>query len=117
MLPSHQDKPSPVVILCQGNLLKVQVQSLALGSFQQPVAGEVVAVVAREARRDNAAGGGIADHSAAGSWETGPELWAGPLAGAQAAYQAFLLFPALSPVHGAAGIFAFMVLKINSLPL
>lgn len=41
----------------------------------------------------------------------------GPLAGAQAAYQTFLLFPALCPVLGAAGIFAFMVLKVNPLPL
>lgn len=70
-LPSHQDIPSPVVIFCQGNLFKVQMQSLALRGLKQPVAGEVVAVVAREARRDNAAGGGIADHSTAGSWEKG----------------------------------------------
>lgn len=32
-LPSHQDILSPVIILCQGNLLKVQVQPLALGSL------------------------------------------------------------------------------------
>lgn len=115
MLPSHQDIPSPVVILCQGNLFKVQVQSLALGSLQQPVAGEVVAVVAREARRDNAAGGGIADHSTTGSWERRPELWAGPLAGSQAAYGAF---PSSVPhARGAAAIFTFMVLKVNPLPL
>lgn len=117
VLPSLQDIPSPVVILCQGNLLKVQVQPLALRSLQQPVAGEVVAIVAREARRDDAAGGGIADHSATGSWETRPELWARPLAGSLAAYQAFLLSPAPCPVHGAAAIFALVVLKVNPLPL
>lgn len=69
--------PSPVVILGQGNLLKVQVQPLALGSLKQPVAGEVVAVVAREAGGDDAAGGGVADHSTAGSCETGRTVgWA-----------------------------------------
>lgn len=79
-LPPHQDI-SPVVILCQGNLLKVQVQPLALRSLKQPVASEVVAVVAREAWRDYAASGGIADHSTAGSCMTGIGLGAGPLTG------------------------------------
>lgn len=70
--------PSPVIILCQGNLLKVQVQPLALGSLKQPVAGEVVAVVAREAGGDDAAGGGVADHSTAGSCETGRTVGLAP---------------------------------------
>lgn len=42
------------------------------------MAGEVVAVVAREAGRDDAASGGVADHSTAGSCETGAGLWAEP---------------------------------------
>lgn len=49
----------------------MQVQPLALRSFKQPVAGEVVAVVARKTRRDNATRGGIADHPTAGSCMTG----------------------------------------------
>lgn len=32
-LPSRQDSPSPVVIFCQGDLFKVQVQPLALRSL------------------------------------------------------------------------------------
>lgn len=69
--------PSPVVILRQGNLLEVQVQPLAFRGLKQPVAGEIVAVVAREARGDEAARGGVAGHSTAGGCETGPGLWAG----------------------------------------
>lgn len=116
-LPSQRDIASPVIILCQGNLLKVHVQPLALGSLQQPVAGEVAAVVAREARGDDTASGGIADHSTAGSCETVAGLWAGPLAASWTAPQAFQPIPALSSPHGAAGIFAFVVLKVNPLPL
>lgn len=32
-LPASQDSPSPVVIFCQGDLFKVQVQPLALRSL------------------------------------------------------------------------------------
>lgn len=55
----------------------MQVQPLAFRSLKQPVAGEVVTIVAGEARGDNTASGGIADHSTAGSCETRMNLaWA-----------------------------------------
>lgn len=112
-LPSHQDIPSPVVILCQGNLFKVQVQPLALRSLQQPVAGEVVAVVAREARRDNAASGGIADHSTAGSCVTGtgPDWILGSLTSLSARLSS------VPYAWGSTDLFALMVPKVNPLLL
>lgn len=55
----------PVIILCQGNLLKVNVKPLAFGGLKDPVARQIVAVVARETRRDDATIGGIFYHPAA----------------------------------------------------
>lgn len=80
----------------------MQVQPLALRSLKQPVAGEVVAVVSREARRDNAANGGIADHSTAGSFETEMDLdW-----GSECVLGSLTSFPPPpSPVPSAWGTF------------
>ena len=61
------DKHRPVVVLCEGHLLKVDVQAVALGGLQNPVARQVIAVVARETRRDDASHCGILYHTSAGS--------------------------------------------------
>lgn len=56
----------PVIVLGQRHLLEVDVEPVALGGLQNPVARQVVAVVAREARRDDATVGGVLYHAAAG---------------------------------------------------
>ena len=61
-------RKSPVIVLGQGNLLKVNVKTVALGGLEYPVTGQVVAVVAREARRDNPTVGGIFYHSPTGCY-------------------------------------------------
>lgn len=58
---------SPVVVLGQRHLLKVHMKSVALGGLQQPVAGQVVAVVAGKTRRDDPADGDVPEQPAAGS--------------------------------------------------
>lgn len=52
----------PVIILCQRHLLKVNVKSLAFGGLKDPVTCQIVAVVARETRRDNSTVGGVFYH-------------------------------------------------------
>ena len=54
----------PVIILSQRDLLEVEMQAVADGCLQQPVARQVVAVVPGEARRDDASHRGIPDHPA-----------------------------------------------------
>lgn len=56
----------PVIILCQGHLLKVNVKSLAFRGLEDPVTGQIVTVVARETRGDNATVGGIFYHPSTG---------------------------------------------------
>lgn len=56
----------PVIVLSQSHLLEVDVEPVALGGLQNPVTCQVVAVVAREARRDDATEGGVLYHAAAG---------------------------------------------------
>lgn len=56
----------PVVVFCQSHLLKVNVKPLAFGGLQDPVACQIVAVVAGETRRDDATIGGIFYHSPTG---------------------------------------------------
>lgn len=56
----------PVIILCQSHLLKVNVKPVAFGDLQDPVACQIVAVVARETRGDDAAVGSIFYHSPTG---------------------------------------------------
>lgn len=58
----------PVIVFCQSHLLKVNVKPLAFGGLQDPVACQVVAVVAGETRRDDATIGGIFYHSPAGCY-------------------------------------------------
>lgn len=65
----------PVIILCQGNLLKVNVKSLAFGGLKDPVARQIVAVVARETRRDDATVGGIFYHPSARCCVGGKRRW------------------------------------------
>lgn len=55
------------VLLCQQQLLKVQVQLLAWGSPDRPHAVHAARLVARIAGREDAADGGIVDCPAAGS--------------------------------------------------
>lgn len=55
----------PVVILSQRDLLEVEVQAVASGRLQQPVARQVVAVVPGEAGRYDASHRGVPDHPAA----------------------------------------------------
>lgn len=61
----------PIIIFSQRHLFKVNVKSLALGSFQQPVARQVVAVVAGKAGRDDPTYCDVPHHTTAGSWESG----------------------------------------------
>lgn len=58
----------PVIVLCQSHLLKVDVKPLAFRRLQDPVACQIVAVVARETRRDDATIGGIFYHSPTGCY-------------------------------------------------
>lgn len=58
----------PVIVLCQSHLLKVNVEPMAFGGLQDPVARQVVAVVARETRRDNSTIGSIFYHSPTGCY-------------------------------------------------
>lgn len=95
----------------------MQVQTLALWSLKQPVAGEVDAVVAREAGRDDTARGGIADHSTAGSCETGVGRWAGLASGILDSLTSLSAHPSSVPSARASRELAFMALKVNPLPL
>lgn len=63
-----REKPrsSPIVILSQRHLLKVNVYSLALGGLQQPVAGQVVAVVTGKTGGDDPTDCDVPDQTAAG---------------------------------------------------
>lgn len=61
---------SPVIVLCQSHLLKVNVKPLAFRGLQDPVACQIVAVVARETRRDDTTIGGIFYHSPTGCYMT-----------------------------------------------
>ena len=93
----------------------MQVQPLALGSLKQPVAGEVVAVVAREAGRDDAAGGGVADHSTAGSCESGRcGLGPGWILDGLASLPTH---PSSMPSARGSRELAFTALEVNPLPL
>jgi len=65
--------PLPIIILRQGNLLKVDVEPMALSRLQQPAAGQVVAVAVGEARGHDAADGHVPDHTATHSWQREPE--------------------------------------------
>lgn len=56
----------PVIILCQSHLLKVNVKSLAFRGLKDPVTRQIVAVVARETRGDNATVGGVFYHPSTG---------------------------------------------------
>lgn len=56
---------SPVIILGQGDLFKMEVQSLAGWCFHEPMASQVVAVVVGEARRHDTPNRGISNHTAA----------------------------------------------------
>ena len=58
---------SPIIVLGQSHLLKVDVHPLTLRGFQQPMACQIVAVVARETRGHNASNGDILDHASTGS--------------------------------------------------
>ena len=53
----------PIIILSQCYLLKVDMQSLALRGLQQPVAGQVVAVVAGKTRGDDPADCYVSDQT------------------------------------------------------
>lgn len=63
--------PKPVIILGQRDLLEVEVQAVAGGRLQQPVAGQVVAVVPGEAGGDHASHRGVTDSPAARRCGTG----------------------------------------------
>lgn len=56
----------PIIILSQRHLLKVNVYSLALRGLQQPVAGQVVAVVTGKTRRDEPTDCDVPDQTTAG---------------------------------------------------
>lgn len=58
----------PVIIFCQSHLLKVNVKPVAFRRLQDPVACQIVAVVARKSRRDDPAIGGIFYHSPTGCY-------------------------------------------------
>lgn len=58
----------PVIILCQSHFLKMNVESLAFRGLQDPVACQIVAVVARKTRRSNATIGGIFYHPPTGCY-------------------------------------------------
>ena len=58
----------PVIVLGQGHLLKVHVQPVALRGLQDPVAGQVVAVVAGKTRRYNPAHRGVPNQPSTGSY-------------------------------------------------
>lgn len=58
----------PVIILCQSHLLKVNVEPMVFRGLQDPVARQVVAVVARKTGRDDATIGGIFYHPPTGCW-------------------------------------------------
>lgn len=58
---------SPIIVLSQCHLLKVNVNPLGLRGLQHPVTRQVVAVVAGETRRDNPADGDVPHQSTTGS--------------------------------------------------
>lgn len=63
----------PVIILCQSHLLKVNVEPVAFRGLQDPVARQIVAVVARKTRRDDTTIGGIFNHSPTGCYGKGKD--------------------------------------------
>lgn len=65
----------PVIILCQGHLLKVNVKSVAFGGLKDPVTSQIVAVVARETGGDNATIGGVFYHPSTGCYSGGKKRW------------------------------------------
>lgn len=58
----------PVIILCQSHLLKVNVEPVAFRGLQDPVARQIVAVVARKTGRDDATIGGVLYHAPTGRY-------------------------------------------------
>lgn len=65
----------PVIILCQGNLLKVYVKSLVFRGLKDPVARQIVAIVARETRSDEATVGGVFYHPSTWRCVGGKKWW------------------------------------------
>ena len=57
----------PIIILSQRHLLKVDMKPVALGGLQQPVAGQVVAVVAGKTWRDDPTNCDVFDQTTTGS--------------------------------------------------
>lgn len=65
----------PVIILCQSHLLKVNMKSLAFGGLKDPVTCQIVAVVARETRGDNATVCGVFYHPSTGCYIGAKRRW------------------------------------------